>query len=246
MIRSKGYENLENDHQREYALIFWQSLLPNSFRKCMEYSLDNSHVDTGAWRVRSVKILRTFFLPFSMLKTYQPQPRTLQRFFLTLKKGHKPETFVCFWHFLIFIYRILPHRLFNPVLTISISFDFHWSTRGTLSNGVICSHPDLIRHKFSKAGNVSGDLVRRDKQHLRPRFSQTSSQGPSMPASSLHTALPPNRQRTIFPMNLQKVVDHTDLSWYHGIKDIKHITDWSWLSHIIAHVQIVKTSRVLA
>ena len=36
---------------------------------------------------------------------------TVQRFFLTLKKGHKPETFVFFEnirHFLIFRYRISP------------------------------------------------------------------------------------------------------------------------------------------
>ena len=182
-----------------------------------------------------------------MLKTYQSQPRTVKRFFFTLKRGHKPETFVFFlkliWHFLIFLYRLSPHQLFNPVLTIFMSFDFPWSTGRTLSNGVICSHPDPIRHKLSKAGDVSGGLVRRDKQHLRPRFSHTYWQGPSMPASSLHTALPSDGQRTIFPMNLQKVADHTDVSWYHGIKDIKQIVDWSLLSHIIA--QIVKTNRVL-
>ena len=32
-----------------------------------------------------------------MLKTYQSQARTIKRFFFTLKRGHKPETFVCFF-----------------------------------------------------------------------------------------------------------------------------------------------------
>ena len=33
-----------------------------------------------------------------MLKTYQSQPRTVKRFFFTLKRGHKPETFVAFFN----------------------------------------------------------------------------------------------------------------------------------------------------
>jgi len=209
MIRRKGYENLENYHKREYALIFWLLFVVSSYHfLCSKHTSLSSILYKGFssnWR-RVINPKRLCF-------------------------------FWHIWHFLIFLYRISPRQLFNPVLTICMSFDFPWSTGRTLSNGVICSHPDPIRHKFSKAGNVSGGLVRRYKQHLRPRFSQTYWQGPSMPASSRHTALPPDWQRTIFPMNLQKVADHTDLSWYHGIKDMKHVTDWSWLSHIIAQIE---------
>ena len=41
---------------------------------------------------------------------------TVQRFFLTLKKSHKPEIFVFFEkirHFLIILYRISPYKLFE-------------------------------------------------------------------------------------------------------------------------------------
>ena len=37
-----------NDHSRENTLIFEQILSTNSLRKCMEISLENFYVDTGA------------------------------------------------------------------------------------------------------------------------------------------------------------------------------------------------------
>ena len=40
------------------ALIFYQILLTHSVRKCIEISLENLYVDTGAWRVKSVCKLR--------------------------------------------------------------------------------------------------------------------------------------------------------------------------------------------
>ena len=43
-----SYVNLLNDHQRENGLIYYQILSTNSLRKCMEISLENLYVDTGA------------------------------------------------------------------------------------------------------------------------------------------------------------------------------------------------------
>ena len=36
---------IENDHQRENALIFYQILFINSLRKCMEIGLENFYVE---------------------------------------------------------------------------------------------------------------------------------------------------------------------------------------------------------
>ena len=38
----------KNDHQSENALIFYQILSTNSYRKCIEISLENLFVDIGA------------------------------------------------------------------------------------------------------------------------------------------------------------------------------------------------------
>ena len=43
-----GHENLQDDHLRENALIFYQILLTHSLRKCIEISLENLYVDIGA------------------------------------------------------------------------------------------------------------------------------------------------------------------------------------------------------
>ena len=40
--------NKNNDHPRENALIDHQILSTNSLRRCMEISLENLYVDTGA------------------------------------------------------------------------------------------------------------------------------------------------------------------------------------------------------
>ena len=48
IINRKSYENKENDHQSENALIFYQILSTNSRRKYMEISMDNLYVDIGA------------------------------------------------------------------------------------------------------------------------------------------------------------------------------------------------------
>ena len=37
----KGYENRQNDHQRENALLFYQILSANSLKKCMEVAPEN-------------------------------------------------------------------------------------------------------------------------------------------------------------------------------------------------------------
>ena len=38
----------KNDHLSENALIYYQILTTNSLKKCMEISLENLYVDTGA------------------------------------------------------------------------------------------------------------------------------------------------------------------------------------------------------
>ena len=43
-----SYENQWNDHPRENTLMFEQILSTNFLRKCMEISLENLYVDTGA------------------------------------------------------------------------------------------------------------------------------------------------------------------------------------------------------
>ena len=48
IIKSKGHENIQNDHLRENNLIFEQILSTNSGRKCIEISLENLYVDLGA------------------------------------------------------------------------------------------------------------------------------------------------------------------------------------------------------
>ena len=45
--QERGYENHQNDHQRENALIFYQFLLTNSLRKYTEIGLENMSVDKG-------------------------------------------------------------------------------------------------------------------------------------------------------------------------------------------------------
>ena len=45
--QEKSYENHQNDHQRENALIFYQFLLTNSLRKYTEIGLENMSVDIG-------------------------------------------------------------------------------------------------------------------------------------------------------------------------------------------------------
>ena len=40
--------NVKRDHPRENTLIFEQILSTNCLRKCMEISLENLYVDTGA------------------------------------------------------------------------------------------------------------------------------------------------------------------------------------------------------
>ena len=40
--------NKNNDHPSKNALIFYQILSTHSLRKCMEISLENLYVDTGA------------------------------------------------------------------------------------------------------------------------------------------------------------------------------------------------------
>ena len=48
MIKRTGFENYENDHQREYALIFHQILSTSSLKTCKEISVQNSFLDTRA------------------------------------------------------------------------------------------------------------------------------------------------------------------------------------------------------
>ena len=45
---SRGHENLQNDHQRENASIYYQILYTYSLRRYMEFSQENLYVDFGA------------------------------------------------------------------------------------------------------------------------------------------------------------------------------------------------------
>ena len=59
IVKIYGYENWQNDYQRENALIFEQILSTHSLTKCMETNLENLFVDIGTWRVKW--ICRTHF-----------------------------------------------------------------------------------------------------------------------------------------------------------------------------------------
>ena len=48
--------NKNNDHLRENALIYYQTLLTNSLKKCMKIGMENLYVDIGAERVKWVSI----------------------------------------------------------------------------------------------------------------------------------------------------------------------------------------------
>ena len=47
IVKRFGYENYQNDYQRENAWIFEQILSTHSLTKCMETSLENLFVDIG-------------------------------------------------------------------------------------------------------------------------------------------------------------------------------------------------------
>ena len=54
-------------------------------------------------------------------------------FFLTLKKGHKPETSLFFekiWHFLIFLYRVSPYQLSLDLMKIRTEVIWRWIVGG--------------------------------------------------------------------------------------------------------------------
>ena len=52
-------------------------------------------------------------------------------FFLTLKKGHKPETFFeKIWHFLIFLYRVSPYQLSLDLMKIRTEVIWRWIVGG--------------------------------------------------------------------------------------------------------------------
>ena len=54
-------------------------------------------------------------------------------FFLTLKKGHKPETSLFFekiWHFLIFLYRVSPYQLSLDLMKIRTEVIWRWVVGG--------------------------------------------------------------------------------------------------------------------
>ena len=52
IVKRFGYENYQNDYQRENAWIFEQILSTHSLTKCMETSLENLFVDIGTKRVK--------------------------------------------------------------------------------------------------------------------------------------------------------------------------------------------------
>ena len=58
--QERGYENHQNDHQRENALIFYQFLLTNSLRKYTEIGLENMSVDK---RLKGSKVSCAGVLP---------------------------------------------------------------------------------------------------------------------------------------------------------------------------------------
>ena len=43
---------MENLYVDKNALIFYQILLTNYFRKCVEITMENLHVDTGTYRIK--------------------------------------------------------------------------------------------------------------------------------------------------------------------------------------------------
>ena len=48
LLKRLGCEKLQNDHQRENALIVYQILSTYSLRKCIEISLENLYLDIGS------------------------------------------------------------------------------------------------------------------------------------------------------------------------------------------------------